>query len=740
MQYLILCSKKMVYILVLLVLVQGIGVSGCIPAFRGFQAVTRDDLNPKAKPSADAEILMQTNYYRDRWNQVGSPFGTFWRHHSRIRYNKRPSFDSAKWVLAGNLLDMELRTVCPDGRVLRMTASDIQQFTRINNTPTYKFSAPGLDEGCIVDVMWEIDTAAAFALKVPLRQKYPIRKAHFRYDYDSSYVLRPHLSDTEYLWLQLAAQKARKRAKPGAASQPKKGSETKQALSDAEKNAHIRLDHDRRDRRVELWLHDIPADPNPQFPRIVQSVLLPPRYTLPPTLNIHLVQTLGIGGRNLLLAWRNVDESFTSPSFVFSETRTPQERNYQTDEEEELRTEALPTLAKQITAQASTQQSKAIALYHHLRQHMTVTKPAATSSINRLDKVYALGIGDTYEINMLYVVMLRSLGIRAYLALTAPGNHSRYLDEEPRKVFGSVATYLPDASEGAWRGLHEESSRAKEFLANKGSDYAGGRIVTTGWVLDPSHKGMPFGMLSSSLSNTWIYVIDRSGGRFFQTPEIDAQKNIRHIQVKANVAADGSLQGSVSFSRWGQFAAELRQNLEKTAKHTWTEKMLGAEVRRLCGPHVQVTLEEQPNLELATLSEPLRYSYRFQTTSCIPHALKHLMFPLLPARSLGLASPTQPTRLAPVSFGTPSIVKVDLALTFPTGYQVMMSLPPTWTGQAPGVSATIAVSSASNNMTYKTEMRFSQRELPVASYPSIRSLYTKLHDLNKTPVLVGQGR
>lgn len=760
MQHKLLRSRKVIGMLALLATWMGVGTFGCIPAFRGFQPVTVEDLKPKKKSEAPAEILMMNNYYRDRWGQVGSErLAVFWRHHSRIRYNKRASFSSAKWVLIGNLLDLELRTACADGRVLQMTAADIQQDTQfVNNQRVYSFAAPGLDEGCIVDVMWEMDVAGVPSY--PLLQEFPIQKAHFRYDYNADAIRRVDLFNTEYLWIQLAAKKAQsKQGKKanGSATQPKTASASPKAkdLSADEKNAHVRLGHDRQQRRVELWLNDLPATqaeffvpppnpfprpPNPKAVPFLQANLLPPRYAHPASLNIQIIKTLGIESREIWLSWRNVEDEFISPSNIFSETRTPQQRSYQMDEEEELKAEALPAIARRITANTSTHREKVAAIYHHLRQRMFVTSPTNTSSVYRLDKVYALTHGNTYEINMLMVIMLRSLGIRAYLALAAPGKFAKYLDREPKNYFGSFVTYLPDDTEGKWRGMKEEVQAGREFLASKGADYAGGRIVNTGMVLDPSEKGMPLGMLSSALSNTWVFVMDRSGGRFFQTPDVDEKKNMQHVHIRATVAIDGSAQGTLTRSLWGQDAAALRNVFANTPKHKWPTGVIGGLIRTMCGQHATVTVEEAPNLALATLSEPLRYSYRFQTTSCIHHGSRHLLLPLIPTKRLRVPQLQAPVRLAPIYLGVPSTHKADVELTFPAGYRVWSAVPAQVTASGPGISLRVDLATTQNKMTYKTEMRRIRRELPASEYPTVRAFYEKLHNLSKTVVLVGQRR
>lgn len=758
MQHKLMRSRKVIGMLALLATWMGVGTFGCIPAFRGFQPVTVEDLKPKKKSEAPAEILMMNNYYRDRWGQVGSErLAVFWRHHSRIRYNKRDAFQEAKWTLSGHLLDLEVRTVCPDGRVLQMTAADVQQDTRtFNNQRVYNFAAPGLDEGCVVDVMWEMDVPISpNTQNIPplaILRKFPIQKAHFRYDYDSNIVRRADLINTEHLWIQLAEKKAQSKpdnTEKGSTTQPKStmAHQKTKVLSMEEKNTHVRLEHDRRQHRIELWLRDLPVGPpDPQDPKAtlfaksLQANLLPVRYKKQPALVVRNVQTLGIGGRKIWLSWRNVDEEFVSPSFVFSETRTPQQRNYQIDEEEELITDALPAVARQVTAKASTDPEKIQAVYHHLRERMFVTKSVDTSSAYRLDKIYALAHGTTYEINMIMVVMLRSLGIRAYLALAAPDNHGYFLENEPKDYFGSFVTYLPDISEGKWRGLSEEAKLARQFLANKGEDYPGGRIVTTGMVLDPSNKGMPFGMLSSSLSSSWVFAIDRRGGRFFKTPEVDGKKNVFHAQVRASVTPDGVIRGVLTISTWGLAAANLRNRFVNTSKHLWINTIVGEWIQKACGQNTQVTLQELPNLELRSLPQPLRYSYQFQAPSCVHHSSRHLLFSLLPTKQLEISNLQSPLRLSPIQFGAPGVSKTDVELTFPIGYQMLSPAPSQATVQGPGISLVMNLASLQNKITYKTEMRWTRRELPPSAYPGIRAFYDKLHDLNKTMVLVGQRR
>ncbi|TNE49156.1 MAG: transglutaminase domain-containing protein [Deltaproteobacteria bacterium] len=725
-----------------LMLVSSAGLmSGCIPAFRGFKPVTKTMLKPKKKATAPAEILVFNNYYRTRWAQVGSRNRVFWRRVMRIRYNKRSSFRHAKWSIRGELHALELRTVCPDGRVLRMGRSDIQQVTKETSNVVgywsseqnvYNFAAPGLDEGCVVDVMWEAEVGGVRNL--PLQQRFPIKKGYFRYDYSDGPEMRVRLRNAEYLWIKLA-----KSQKSGKSKKGDSKSKSSKALTDKEKNEFVRVNHDRPSRHIELWLKDIPARPGRRFPLAMRSMLLPPRYAMPAMLDVDMIKTGGMNNRDLLVAWRNVDDSFTAPSFVFYETRSATQRNFQMDEQEETK-DSLTKLARQITAQAGSRDAKIRTLYDHLRRRMRTLAPS-TSSMFKLEKIYQLGKGTTYEINMMFVVMLRSLGIRAYLGLVSPGRRSKFPEDEPNDIFQTVATYIPPAARGKWRGLNQEVSLGKEFVAKKGDTYQGGREEKGGTLVDPSNKVLPYGKLPSSFSGTWVFVIDHGGGRFFRTPESNYKQNVYSVKIQTTLAKDGSFKGSTAISAWGQHAIKMRSKMAKSPFYKWLQG-LGGYAKRTCGKDVELAWREKPVMDYGKLRNPFQFSYTFETKSCVPHGKEHLVLPL--ARLFPVfrvARLMSPKRLAPIHLGNPGITKYELEIALPAGYNLINKrFPRSVAASGPGVSMSMSLNVSGGKVKITGEFTRMRRELSPKAYSGVRKFYGKLKMLSRVMLLVGSRR
>lgn len=723
-----------------LVLLSGTGVmSGCIPAFRGFKPVTKTMLKPKVKSSAPAEILVFNNYYRSRWAQVGSFNRVFWRRTMRIRYNKRSAFKHAKWSIRGELHALELRTVCPDGRVLQMGRSDIQQVTKEttnvqgywnSSSKIYNFAAPGLDEGCIVDVMWEAEIRGFRG--IALQQRFPITKGYFRYDYAQGPEMRVRLRNAEYLWLKLAK-------KAGKGGKGKKGAKKGKKLTDKEKSEFVRVAHDRPSLRVEMWLNKLPARSGRRFAMMMPTMLLPRRYMKPAMLDIDMIKTGGMTNRDLLVAWRNVDESFTAPSFVFYETRSSSQRNFQTDEMEEDKKD-LSNLAKKITASAGSRDAKIRVLYDHLRRRMMTLRSSTTSSF-KLYKIYQLGKGSTYEINMMFVVMLRSLGIRAYLGLVSPGLRSKFPEDEPNDIFRTVASYIPPAARGKWRGVSKERSIGRDYVAKQGSNYPGGKPEKGGMLLDPSNKVLPFGKLPDSFLGTWAFIIDYAGGRFFKTPESNYKQNVVSVKMQATLAKDGGLKGTTSMATWGQAAVKVRSRMAKTPNFKWLN-LVGKREKRTCGQDVTFAWREKPKMDYGKLRSPLRYSYTFATQSCVPHGKAHLVLPIgrmFPA--FRMAKLMSPSRMAPIHLGTPGITKYELEITLPAGYKLLNKrFPRSIAASAPGVSCSVSLSVSGNTIKMTGEFTKMRRELPAKAYPAVRKFYGKLRMLSKAVLLVGSRR
>ncbi len=705
--------------LVGLLLVMASPLTGCLPSFKGFYPVSKKEFS--AKPKGAAEILFLKDFRKVRYGQVGEgSLTTFWRMYKRIRINKRSGLSAATQVLrGGTLTKLEVRTFCPDGTKATMGLDDVQDV--IENTTqirlmkmksyTYKFTAKKVSVGCIVDFYWEMNLKGDRFPRWAILRKYPLHKGEFTFQYREGSTYRVYLADMVRAWDLLP-----------------KWNRSSKKLTKAEREERVRLVHDIDKREIKLTLKQIPKDySRRQLMRMVKTRLLPPSYVRTPHCQLDLVKTHGIGGRSYLATWVDVDKSFTERSAVFSETRTSQQKNYQLDEKQEANP-FLAGIAAKVTAKAAGRDGKIWALYSHIQQTMTSTGRGLSSG-NRLDLVYRLHRGNDYEINMLYIVMLRSQGIRAYLALLAPKNYT-YQNLPPSKPFSRVATYIPSKSEGPWKGVEQENAKARDFLSKQKKGYLGGRWVTGGVVVDPSKKTMPFGYMSQDVAGTAAFIIDAGGGRFFKIPPTSYKQNLKDITLKAQIQPDGTLAGHITQFCTGLIAATHRKEFMNQPLKRW-KKHLGHLMKRACGD-VTTTLEQKPTLSLDKLTKPFSFSYKFSAPTCLSTSKTSVLFKLLSIPTYRLRGRK---RRFPINLGMAHTVKAHVEYLFPKGYSLDQDLG-TKTLNAPSLRAVVKTQRRANGLKVYYLLEVKKSLIPAKDFKAVKTFFKNLRKLLTRKVLI----
>ncbi len=614
-------------------------LANCIPSFQGFKPVTPGDFKA-GDPTAPAEILYIKSDTWERYLQVGdSRRKNFWRYYERIRINNRKGFKFAtKKFSAKNISALKVTTRCKDGESKTL---DLDKFLQISlqkrDTPLISMkkrgmsnlitvTALGVKPGCIVDFFWEVDTSAPVS-GWAIFKKIPLREAEYSFYYRSGKTYRAFISNLEVAWFLLSSAKkgggkgvAQMENLPGfafaglfAGPKAEKSSREKFQLTEKEKQYHISLEDNPDQRRIVLKLKNIPALRSRKvLKKMAAKNLLPPYYTVPPKCKIVMTRTYGMSGRELATSWAAIQKSYLS--------------RYSADEELELEDNAITRDAKAIAAKAAGRNGKIWALYNHLRRKRTKTKNA-TGSPYKLEKVYQLGRGNSYEINMIFVVMLRSVGIKAYPALVAPAT-SNYFHLPPHDGhFETVATYIPSASEGKWMGLSREKARAKSLARKAGNDPV---EVTSGKLVDPSEKFLSYGIMPREYWHSWGFILDGVGNRFYKIPAPTSGTNQKSARISVEYKSDGSATGQVNITLKGYCAYKARKALSELSLPDqlgrW-EKWASA----LCRGKVTFELTKKPNIQ-GDPREPLSLTYLFKGKNCFakggPSSISSAVLPL----------------------------------------------------------------------------------------------------------------
>lgn len=713
----------------------GMGSVGCIPAFRGLEPVTKAELKPEITPQNAAEVLFHKEFRKVRYGQVGQwGMTTFRRVYKRIRYNSRRGFKySTIQLKSGKVTALEVRTTCPDGRTAQFDLNDVENNTRASNSfyvwrwakKSQTFTAPGVGVGCVTDFFWEQDIPSGVrGLSFSIQRELPIQKAELTLEYAEGPRFRASLASMKALWMTLGSKRA--------ISVRTKGSVVTGEVAGVKKKPIIRYKHDKGARRLQLWLRKIPAAKR-GMRRIARSAMLPPSYMQRPRLSLQMVGISGVQSVNMLTSWKDIDTSYTAGRSWYWDTRTSKQRFYQMDEDWKLK--ELHRVASAATKSVTGRDAKVRALYNHLRLRMTRVQVSSSAfSPNKLFLLYQLKRATQYEINMMLVVMLRHLKIRAYPALYTHKNFM-YQNLAPSKPFRSVLVYIAPKKEGPWLGFSAERQLAKKFLSEKGSKYQGGRKVKVGYVVDASERYLPFAGVQSKFVDTWGFIVDGAGGRMFQakSQRINQIKRSWNIQAKA----DGTLVGTLKTASWGSFAVRQRSAFAKMSSTLAAFQRIAWPQGSLCLTEANVKLTQRPELDAVTLKEPFVVSHSFKMQHCLSHAKTGFIYRMWPMKDTSLRS-MGGTRRQSIYLGPSATRELSASIAFPAGYTVVGSNVQLRKSEQ-GLTGAVRILKKGNVLRYSATLKHSKRILPASTFGQLRSVFGLFRALNR-PQMIRKAR
>ncbi|MEM1007952.1 MAG: hypothetical protein AAGJ35_03010, partial [Myxococcota bacterium] len=788
---------------------------GCIPTFKGFKKVPAKQLNPPARVALPpAEILDLKSHFYHRWGQIGQPRRTtFWRMQKRIRINTPEGLKYASikylpggfayWSPFNRLLKFRLRATCPGNRTVTMNERDLKtkyvhfRFrsfdaveTQLTNT-IYKAHFPGIEVGCVLDVMWEYDLALQFnrfffaltRFSIPLTNKLPIRKAHYRVHYAENLEMRidldptlaidmlqgqerrkkarlrsamlkktlPTMTSTQQrntrAWLQqlppqrkrilvaaltnltpkqrrstlrklpklsprqqrqflkrwraqvappltnsgpiptqkatVPAKKTTTRTKKTIAKPTRKKPEsTPLHMAHLPKHDSIRITHNQEDRIIDIHTQHMPAidfAKRRMLGGMCARQAIAKRFCTRPSAHIRITRIFNPQTQvyqDIRVDWKNIAAWYTRPTWPLQEDRAGFTRQYQMNEVLESHKD-IRAAAQQIVrkAKATTRIRKLRALYKHLRTKMYVQGPVGIAPImfgmssgNDLLASYKVRTGNPYVVNMLFMLMARSLGIRTYAALATDNDYDYRQRLPDRDVFHGLLIYIAPKSEGPWKGLTREIAADRRNFTKPGQT----RVVKDGMVVNLADPQRAFGSVRPTMQSTEVYIINHGGGRFFRIKPMTHTQNTSTQRFDLTIDKDGTLSGTVHIHATGHEAAKTRRMLKLALPKDWKytfRSSLGREIASIChAPISSLRVLKKPNVLLADVGTPLHFQYKIHVKHCFTHTPQMIRF------RLPQLFPTYQLRRRNASFklvlGTPVTRKTQWTLRFPQGYQV----------------------------------------------------------------------
>jgi len=320
-------------------------------------------------------------------------------------------------------------------------------------------------------------------------------------------------------------------------------------------------------------------------------------------------------------------------------------------------------------------------------------------------EIYRKHYGDCKDKTTLLISMLQGTGIQAhYLAVDSSRG---FVDRNAPSMFGDhmiTAIEIPDTVQDA---------RLQAVVKQKN----GKRVL----IFDPTDERTPVGNLRSDLQGSNGLLYAGADSELLELPVLAPESNGTAMTGSFQLAADGTLSGSVDTSHNGTEGADLRYFLkftdEKERRIYW-EKIVA---RDLPG----VLLEDFQFVQPASLQKPVEFHYKIKVSG-----YSHQAGPLLLVRPRvvgehGVAIEDKP-RTMPIDLSATGRWHDSFDIALPEGYQVD-ELPDPVSLDMGFASYTSKVSAKENKVHYERDYRVREVEISADRAQDLRRFETAVH-------------
>jgi hypothetical protein len=309
-----------------------------------------------------------------------------------------------------------------------------------------------------------------------------------------------------------------------------------------------------------------------------------------------------------------------------------------------------------------------------------------------LDEIIQRKIGDTTDIQVLFMALARVAGIEAHMALCANRSHGTFDKEMPFRFL------LPD-----------------DLIATKPSDDDLWRFY------DPARRLVNTGMLRWNNYGTLAFVALPEGYIWVRTPEQTPAHTHTRRTGAFKLDGEGTLSGDVKIEYKGHVAIEVResfdlesqQKIEEMVRESVQERLPGAEVADVC----------VANLE--DLSNPLELTYNIKVAGYAERAGQRLFLqPGFFTKGAG-ALFTDEKRTHNIDFHYASKVDDEVSISLPPRFTIEEgSSPADVTNKSWGYhKVDTAYNKTTNTIIYKRGFEFSQVRVSALEYAKIKRLF-----------------
>ncbi len=242
-------------------------------------------------------------------------------------------------------------------------------------------------------------------------------------------------------------------------------------------------------------------------------------------------------------------------------------------------TPAIQEKATQLTAGLPSEMEKARALYEYVAmkfRYISISLGAGRYRPHSAGDVLANQYGDCKDKHTLFAALLKAAGIQAWPALIGAGIKFN-ADVPTPEQFNHVVTVLPQGGKYLW--------------------------------LDTTAEVAPFGYLTQVIRDEQALVIPLQGKPTLVKTPIDLPFAASEtVEVKATLAADGTLTGHFDFRLDGDSALLLRNGFRQLAPTQWQAFAQQLSYAMSYGGDVSGVEVE----DLEKIDKPLHYSYEYQ--------------------------------------------------------------------------------------------------------------------------------
>lgn len=257
--------------------------------------------------------------------------------------------------------------------------------------------------------------------------------------------------------------------------------------------------------------------------------------------------------------------------------------------------------------------------------------------------------GDCKDKATLFTAMLSSVGIHSTLVMV---DHRRgVVDPDAPSIVGDHMIAAVEIPEGY------SSPKLHSVITTK----TGRRYL----IFDPTWEKTVFGQLEYNLQGGYGLLVDGPDSQIVQFPLLAPDLNTIQRNASFKLAADGSLQGTVTEKRYGdvsEFRRRLYTRADAREQSQFLDHVLGQDFSAFSVANFKVENVEALNQDLTT-------SYSI-TAEHFARPMGSLL--VIRPRILGIDGPDvdQKTRKVPINLSETMQVKDDYAIALPAGYTV----------------------------------------------------------------------